>query len=164
MRKRGLALIKQAVQKFVSAFGYALVPLDSLKPTGRLLHFFPLLRSFGFAPKHIWDVGANRGEWTRVATCYFPNAEYTLLEPQDRFKNNIQDLINGGKKIRWINAGAGAQPGILPFYVVPGDQGSTFLGLPRVTEEAVQCIQRSVTHVERSKNFSVLADSGDAQD
>jgi hypothetical protein len=99
-----------------------------------------------------------------VATCYFPNAEYTLLEPQDRFKNNIQDLINGGKKIRWINAGAGAQPGILPFYVVPGDQGSTFLGLPRVTEEAVQCIQRSVTHVERSKNFSVLADSGDAQD
>jgi len=43
-----------------------------------LEHFFPLLRRLGFAPRHVVDVGANRGNWTRAAFKYFPNAVYSL--------------------------------------------------------------------------------------
>ena len=134
-------MIKQLVQRLLSTFGYKLVPVDSLKPTWGLVHFFPLLKNFGFAPRNIWDIGANRGDWTREAIRYFPNAEYTLLEPQNDLKKNIQDLISSGCKIRWINAGAGARPGVLPFLVAPKDVDSTFLDLPRVTQEAVQRIE-----------------------
>jgi FkbM family methyltransferase len=134
-------MFKKAIQKFVFAFGYKLVPVDSLKPTWGLVHFFPLLKNFGFAPRNIWDVGANRGDWTREAIRYFPDAEYTLLEPQENLKKNIQDLISSGHKIRWINAGAGARPGVLPFFIGSRDVDSTFLELPRVTQETVQRIE-----------------------
>src|SRR5262249_20010845 len=55
---------------------------NTVRPYG-LGHFFPLLRRMGFAPRHVVDVGANRGYWTRAAFKYFPNAVYTLVEPQD---------------------------------------------------------------------------------
>jgi FkbM family methyltransferase len=134
-------MFKRAVQKFFSAFGYRVVSAKSLQPTWGLNHFFPLLKGFGFAPGRIWDVGANRGDWTRTAIQYFPEAEYTLIEPQERLRANVQDLIDAGHKIRWIHAGAGARAGTLPFYVAPKDQGSTFLPLPRVTQEAVQKVE-----------------------
>ena len=35
-----------------------------------------------FKPKHIVDVGANRGYWTKEVMKIFPNAYYTLFEPQ----------------------------------------------------------------------------------
>jgi FkbM family methyltransferase len=151
-------MVKRVIQNTLSAFGYKLVAVDSVKPTWGLIHFFPLLKSFGFAPNHIWDVGANRGDWTRAAIQYFPDAEYTLLEPQDHLKSNIQDLLNAGRKIRWINAGAGSQPGVLPFFIAPKDQGSTFLDLPRVTQEAVQRIEvpiRTLNEVRKTLSLPV---------
>ena len=78
--------------------------------------FFPLLKRSGFAPTHIWDVGAHRGNWTRAAIDYFPDAEYTLIEPPDALKA-VHDLIRGGYNLRWISAGAGNQAGTLPLYI-----------------------------------------------
>ena len=89
-------MLKRAVQILLSTFGYKLVPADNYRPSWNLVHFFPLLKSFGFAPRHIWDVGANRGDWTRTAIRYFPDSEYTLLEPQDNLKKNLDDLIRRG--------------------------------------------------------------------
>jgi len=65
---------------------------NTLRPYG-LEHFFPLLRRLGFAPRHVVDVGAHRGTWTRAAFKYFPNAVYTLVEPQDHLRSYSQDLI-----------------------------------------------------------------------
>jgi len=86
-----------------------------------------LLRRFGFAPKHIVDVGANRGYWTRTAFKYFPDAVYTLVEPQDHLKFYTQDLIAQGCKLNWINAGCGDFSGTLPLFVSYRDDGSTFV-------------------------------------
>jgi hypothetical protein len=67
---------------------------NTVRPYG-LGHFFPLLRRMGFAPRHVVDVGANRGYWTRAAFKYFPNAVYTLVEPQDHLKSYTQDRSPG---------------------------------------------------------------------
>ena len=84
------------------------------------------LKRFGFAPAHIIDVGANKGDWTRNAIKFFPDAHYTLMEPQDNLKTHIEDLIEAGHKIRWINAGAGDKSGSRPFTISPHDDRSTF--------------------------------------
>ncbi len=44
--------------------------------------FFACLTRLGFKPRGIVDVGANRGNWTRTAMRYFPEATYALFEPQ----------------------------------------------------------------------------------
>ncbi len=125
-------ITKNLIQSIFGKLGYRITKLDSSrKPIFGLDSFFPLLKQFGFAPKHIVDVGANQGKWTRTAIRYFPDAHYTLVEPQDHLKIHIQDLIDRGYKIRWINAGAGDTSGTLPFTVSHRDDSSTFV----LTEE-----------------------------
>ena len=42
------------------------------------------LKSFGFEPKNILDIGANKGKWTlEIKKKVFPKAEYTLIEEID---------------------------------------------------------------------------------
>src|ERR1051326_916770 len=115
-------MLKRAVQRLAGVVGYKLVTLEAAQPSWGLTHFFPLLQRFGFAPRHIWDVGANRGDWTRAAVRYFLNAEYTLIEPQENLKTSLADLMQAGRKIRWVNAGAGNEPGILPLFISAKDQ------------------------------------------
>jgi FkbM family methyltransferase len=95
--------------------------------------FFSVLKAHGFAPKHIIDVGANHGRWTRCALKYFPSAYYTLVEPQDYLKTDVQDLL-GLNRIRWISAGVSDRPGTLPFAITQFDYGSSF----NVTLEAIK--------------------------
>ena len=82
----------------------------------------------GFAPKHIVDVGANRGYWTRTAFKYFRDPVYTLVEPQDQLRCYSHDLIAQGCKLNWINAGCGDFCGTLPLIVSYRDDSSTFVG------------------------------------
>jgi len=67
--------------------------------------FFDCLVRLGFKPRHVVDVGANRGNWTRSALRYFPDANYTLFEPQE-------DLLKGGDleddpRVKIFGMGAG---------------------------------------------------------
>jgi hypothetical protein len=93
-------LVKRLVQATLGRFGYQIVRVDSMrKPGDGWRTFFSLLRQFGFDPHHLIDVGANRGNWTRVAKDFFPSAHYTLVEPQEALRVHIQDLIDDGVKI-----------------------------------------------------------------
>ena len=97
--------------------------------------FFLVIRGLGFAPKHIVDIGANRGLWTRTAIQYFPDAQYTLVEPQDHLKAHVQDLITCGHKIRWINAGASDEAGRLAFTIARRDDSGSFTLSARQAQE-----------------------------
>lgn len=124
--------MKQLIQSILGQFGFRLIRLDHrVRPIYGLDSFFPLLKQFGFAPKHIIDVGANRGNWTRTAIKYFPDAHYTLVEQQDHLRAYIGDLLDRGYKIRWINVGAGDKSGSFPFTISNRDDSSTFV----LTEE-----------------------------
>jgi len=68
--------------------------------------FFDCLVRIGFQPKHIVDVGANRGGWTRTALRYFPDAYYSLFEPQQKMEKEVADLL-GKPKVKFYCMGAG---------------------------------------------------------
>jgi FkbM family methyltransferase len=120
--------MKNLVQSLFGKLGYRITKLGSVwRPDFGLDSFFNLLKNFDFAPRHIIDVGANKGHWTRTALRYFPASRYTLIEPQDRLKIHIQDLLSPGHKITWVNAGAGDRSGTLPFALAPRDDSSRFI-------------------------------------
>jgi len=124
-----IGAVKTLVQSLLRPFGLRLARLKSA-PTrdfGADVLFSVLKRS-GFSPRHVVDVGANHGNWTRASLEYFPEAQYTLLEPQDQLKMHIQDLLAAGRKIRWINAGASDKSGTLPFFISHRDDSSKFVG------------------------------------
>src|SRR3974377_467424 len=105
--------MKRLVHLTMGKLGYRSVRIQNgpRPPSDELAPFFSLLKRFGFAPKHVLDVGANRGIWTREAIKFFPDARYTLVEPQNFLKSYIQDLVETGSRILWINAGASDRSG-----------------------------------------------------
>jgi FkbM family methyltransferase len=120
--------VKTIVQSMLRPFGLRLARIRSAPRRefgADVLH--SVLQRFGFSPKHIVDVGANHGNWTRMALEYFPGARYTLLEPQNELKVHIQDLLLAGHNIQWINAGAAEKSGTLPFHLSHRDDSSTFV-------------------------------------
>ena len=89
-------------------------------------NFFSLLIEAGFSPRHIVDIGANHGTWTRYALKYFPQANYTLLEPQGELKDSINDILVDNSKVKFHPLGAGASAGTLGFSMVGRDDSCTF--------------------------------------
>jgi FkbM family methyltransferase len=119
-------LLSGPVRRAITGSELGLELLRLVRPYGHH-HFFPLLRQLGFAPRHVVDVGANRGFWTRVAFKYFRDPVYTLVEPQDHLRSYCQDLVAQGCKLKWVNAGCGDFCGTLPLIVSHRDDSSTFV-------------------------------------
>ncbi len=91
-----------------------------------LKNFYGILKSSGFNAKHIVDIGANHGTWTREALLYFPEAHYTLLEPQYWLKDSIKDLLDSNHRIKFHGVGAGKTNGTFKFTVASRDDSSSF--------------------------------------
>lgn len=121
--------VKTLIQSFLRPFGLRMARLrDKPENDYGLGLLFSLLKRFGFSPKHVIDVGANHANWTRTSLQYFPEAQYTLLEPQKELEIHVQDLVSAGRAIRWINAGASDKSGTLPFLLATRDDSSSFVG------------------------------------
>jgi len=139
--------MKALIQSLLRPFGLRLSRLDNARgPDYGASVLFSTLKRFGFSPRHILDIGANHGNWTRTAVKYFPDAEYVLIEPQDQLKVCVQDLINSRYKIRWVNAGAADKSGMLRFYVSHRDDSSTFL-LPRKEQPETRVASETMVEV-----------------
>jgi FkbM family methyltransferase len=65
------------------------------------------VKAKGLVPDLIFDVGAHRGNWTRLATAVFPNARALMIEPQAEMEADLSELCQTGRH-EWIRAGAGA--------------------------------------------------------
>lgn len=120
--------MKRLVQALLGTVGLRLTRCGSAPHASlnSLAWFFFFLKERGFAPRHIVDVGANHGDWTRTALKYFPDAHYTLVEPQEHLRTYVQDLLARDGRIRWVGAGAGDQVGTLPLTVSHRDDSSSF--------------------------------------
>lgn len=92
---------------------------------------FNNIKKMGFSPNHIVDIGANHGTWTREALLYFPDAYFTLIEPQEWLKPSFQDLLDTNSKIVYHAVGAGSKKGSFKFTIVDRDDSCSF----KYTEE-----------------------------
>ena len=72
------------------------------------------LKSLGFAPATIFDIGAYRGGWTRLASEVFPAARFVLFEANP---DNAGVLAVGGQ--RHLIAALGAEDGSQRAFHVP---------------------------------------------
>ena len=90
--------------------------------------FFQDIRARGFSPKFVLDVGANQGNWTRMAKIVFPQAGFLLIDPQAEMKNSLDDICSNFEVVTWIEAGAGSREGKLVQTEISDDlRGSSFL-------------------------------------
>ena len=67
----------------------------------RLYGVLEFLKESDFSPRLVYDIGANRGNWTRLALKFFPDAKYILFEPQDWLRESVEDLLQDGAKLVW---------------------------------------------------------------
>lgn len=100
------------------------------RPVGKFRSFLEDLRSRGYHPQFILDVGANRGEWTRLAKTIWPLARCLLLEPLVEMRPHLQQLNEEYPDVDWLSVGAGAEDGTLWLNVTDDFYGSSFLRSP----------------------------------
>lgn len=125
MKKRLAKILIKLFRPIAHKLGYSL-------PARSLLHqFYINLESLGFNPKHIVDIGANHGKWTREVLKHFPDAYYTLVEPQYWLKSTIEEILNTNKKINFHGVGVGATAGSFKFTIHDRDDSCSF----KYTEE-----------------------------
>lgn len=130
------AILTKILNPLVIRLGYVhwskAAPEKNIYSKNSLLEvFFKNIDAMGFNPKHIVDIGANHGTWTRETLKYFPDAYYTLVEPQEWLKPSLQDLLDDNSKISFNAFGAGAKSGSFMFTIVDRDDSCSF----RYTEE-----------------------------
>lgn len=89
-------------------------------------NFFSILKNVGFAPKHIVDIGANHGNWTRNVLKYFPSTNYSLFEPQHWLQESIQDVLDTNQNVQFYALGVGSQNGSFKFTIVDRDDSCSF--------------------------------------
>jgi FkbM family methyltransferase len=94
---------------------------------GTLAGFLADIRARGFKPRGIIDVGANRGDWTRMALSIFPEASVIMIEPQDEMEPYLSKLCGGVGDRHYVKAGAGRAGGELVQTIWPDLNGSSFL-------------------------------------
>src|SRR5215472_12430161 len=78
------------------------------RPIGVIKSFLEDIKSRGFSPRGIMDVGANRGDWTRLALSVFPGTPIIMIEPQDEMECSLVQLVKEMPFCHYVKAGAGS--------------------------------------------------------
>jgi FkbM family methyltransferase len=85
------------------------------------------LRDLGFEPRCLVDIGACRGDWTRLWRSVFPDAMVIMVEPQARHAPTLQSLAAASpQRLRYAHALLGP-PGLheADFHVLDDAGGGT---------------------------------------
>lgn len=87
---------------------------------------FGTLKALGLSPRHLVDVGANHGNWTRAALVAFPQARLTMFEPQQKLAEKHKDLAQNAR-VAIHYKGLGDFDGSAAFTFHPRDDSSSFV-------------------------------------
>lgn len=126
MKKTVKKIIAGILNPVLSKIGYVQRSGNAIPKDYLLKTFYGNIKAMGFSPKHIIDIGANHGTWTRETLKYFPDAYFTMLEPQHWLQPSFQDLLDANKKIAYHAVGAGPQPGSFKFTIADRDDSCSF--------------------------------------
>ena len=89
--------------------------------------FFSNIRNLGFATTAILDVGANRGDWSRIAAKYFPGAAFLLIEPQEEMRPFLEEFCREHPPSQYFLTAAGSQSGTATITIWDDLAGSSLL-------------------------------------
>ena len=127
IRKIAIKLFNPIAQKLGYSRGNHLIHVKGNFHKNALLEdFFDNIKQMGFTPKHIIDVGANHGTWTRETLKHFPDTYFTLIEPQEWLKPSLQDILDTNSKVSFHAVGAGDKSGSFMFTIVNRDDSCSF--------------------------------------
>ena len=144
--------MKRLIKKILSNLGFeikriqgSIEPGSHLRPIGNTRNFLEDVSARGFIPRGIIDVGANRGNWAKMAKTVFPDARVLMIEPQIEMKDDLEQLCRGREDLEYVQAGAGKENGELEQTIWEDLQGSSFL--PQVDEEKIKQGTQRVTKI-----------------
>ena len=123
------SILKKLFDPIYQRLGYkndAALHIDMYVKDNLLKNFCSILQQINFKVTHIVDVGANHGTWTRETLKYFPEAYYTLIEPQAQLQNSLNDIIQINPKVKFHAVGAGIREGIFKFTIVDREDSCSF--------------------------------------
>lgn len=101
-------------------------PRQDERPFADMRAFLEDVAARGLSPRHVLDIGAHRGAWSRLASEVFKRARFTLIEPQHEMGADLDAFCSARPGSRWVQAGAGAVPGELELAVWDDLAGSSF--------------------------------------
>jgi hypothetical protein len=62
------------------------------------------MRSNGFSPRTIVDVGAYEGEWTKTANSIYPDAHVLMIEPQTDKASRLEAISSRYQNVEYCRA------------------------------------------------------------
>ncbi len=126
--------MRKLIKRFFQSLGYDLHRLNSSpdvgsasRPVGSMKMLLEDLYHRGLNPRSILDVGANKGDWSRMAKGIFKEAGFFLIEPQIEMKIYLEAFCKEFLGSQFFLAGAGATPGELMLTIWDDLAGSSFL-------------------------------------
>jgi FkbM family methyltransferase len=118
---------KKWIKKLLALFG---CEIQYVKNKGRTFAKMEDTLSFlhekGFRPEYIMDVGANNGDWSRLAKKVFPDTKFILFEPQIEFEKELDDFCKLTPGSKYFLFAAGKSLEEKQFYVNEELAGSSF--------------------------------------
>jgi FkbM family methyltransferase len=120
------------------------------RPIAQIRSFLEDIKARGFHPRGIVDVGANQGEWTRLALAVFPGTPVLMIEPQDEMEPVLSRLAAEIPACHYVKAAAGREEGELIQTIWEDLAGSSFLPDPNAEKlKAGKQRKTKVTTVDR---------------
>jgi FkbM family methyltransferase len=123
----------------------AVEPGSRQRPIGDVRSFLEDVRARGFLPRGIIDVGAHRGEWTRMTAAIFPEARILMIEPLDEMEADLRETARDLPNSVYVRAGAGRQTGELYQTIREDLAGSSFL--PKIDADKIQAGSQRKTRI-----------------
>ncbi|HEX7705707.1 MAG TPA: FkbM family methyltransferase [Thermoanaerobaculia bacterium] len=107
---------------------------ETRRPIGQLHTFLEDVKSRGFSPRGIIDVGAHKGNWTRGALGVFPDTPVIMIEPLEEMIPYLEATVRDHPSSRYIAAGAGSTVGTSILTLWEDLRGCSYL-MPPGSEE-----------------------------
>ncbi len=134
-------LLINTIKKITNKLGYKILKTEKynhlivnkrgVKPNAYdknnlLESFFSLLINQNYYPETIYDIGANKGTWTKECLKYFPNSTYYLFEPQTELKKDIKSNLGDLMNVNLFSVGVGDINDDLNFTIHKRDDGCSY--------------------------------------
>ncbi|MEE2639727.1 MAG: FkbM family methyltransferase, partial [Planctomycetota bacterium] len=115
-----------SLKSWLSGLRWKLITRTSKYPNADLHACFANLKKRGFSPRHVLDIGANQGKWSEPCRKVFPEAVFTLIEPQSEMKRPLDEFCRRSPQSSWHQMGVSNEQSVLPFIVYEDQVSSTF--------------------------------------